>query len=217
MSVVSTSSTVADVLARFDAGLEAFKGLRKEIAALLKGKKTKKAKVEGEDEPKSAWVAWTALVAAKYASAYVIHLAGLPLNAKGVQPTADLMRFATKCRNELFVDDWKEHERLWSSAKTVTASASASASASAPEPADDLPKASAPAEPKAKAKAKGKAKAAKEEPSAEAAAEAVSWKNRGKLYMKNPANQVWQVGDDGVGDFVGFFDGKAILKDKLSA
>ena len=206
MSVASTGSSIADVLARFDAGLEAFKGLRKEIAALLKAKKPRKAKEEG-DTPKSAWVAWTALVGTKYAEAYKVHLAALPVNAKGVQPTADLMRFATKCRKELFVEDWAEHERLWSSAKEVIG-AGAGAGAGAPEP-DDLPK--------AKPKAKGKAKVVKEEPSAEAAAEAVSWKNRGKVYMKNPANQVWQVGDDGVGDFVGFFDGKAIVKGKLSA
>ena len=64
---------------------------------------------------------------------------------------------------------------------------------------------------------RGKAKATKEEPSAEAAAEAIEWKNRGKVYMKNPANQVWQVADDGVGEYVGFFDGKAILKGKLAA
>jgi len=203
MSVASTGSSITDVLARFDAGLEAFKGLRKEIAALLKAKKPRKAKEEGE-APKSAWVAWTALVGTKYAEAYKAHLAALPPNAKGVQPTADLMRFATKCRKELFVEDWAEHERLWSSAKGVIAGAGAPE----PEP-DDLPK--------AKAKAKAKAKVVKEEPSAEAAAEAVSWKNRGKVYMKNPANQVWQVGDDGVGDFVGFFDGKAIVKGKLSA
>jgi len=209
MSVASTGSSITDVLARFDAGLEAFKGLRKEIAALLKAKKPRKAKEEG-DAPKSAWVAWTALVGTKYAEAYKAHLAALPPNAKGVQPTADLMRFATKCRKELFVEDWAEHERLWSSAKGVIGSA-APASEPASEP-DDLPKASAP-----KAKAKAKAKVVKEEPSAEAAAEAVSWKNRGKVYMKNPANQVWQVGDDGVGDFVGFFDGKAIVKGKLSA
>jgi len=211
---VASSSSVSDVLARFDAGLAVFKELRKELAALLKTKKTKAKKEPGaaSEEPKSAWVAWTALVASKYADAYAEHIKGLPLNAKGVQPKADVMGFASKCRKELFVEDWAEHERLWTSKPEPEPEPELKAAATVP----DLPKASVPeSKPKPKAKAKAKAKA--DQPSAEAAAEAVEWKNKGKVYMKNPANQVWQMEDDGVGEYVGFFDGKAILKGKLAA
>ena len=39
------------------------------------------------------------------------------------------------------------------------------------------------------------------------------WKYRGKDYLKNESNQIWQAGDDGeVGDWVGTFDGKKIEK-----
>ena len=212
---VASSSSVSDVLARFDAGLAVFKELRKELAALLKTKKTKAKKEPGaaSEEPKSAWVAWTALVATKYADAYAEHIKGLPLNAKGVQPKADVMGFASKCRKELFVEDWTEHERLWETKPEPKAETKA-----ATEAVPDLPKASVPeSKPKPKPKAKAKAKAKADQPSAEAAAEAVEWKNKGKVYMKNPANQVWQMEDDGVGEYVGFFDGKAILKGKLAA
>jgi hypothetical protein len=224
---VASSTSVTDVLARFDAGLAAFKELRKEFAAMLKTKKTKAKKEPGSasEEPKSAWVAWTALVASKYAEAYAEHIKSLPLNAKGVQPKADVMGFASKCRKELFVEDWAEHETLWASEHPTEPKVKAKPEPKAepkvePEPeveeVPDLPKASVP-ESKTKPKPKPRTKAAKAEPSAEAAAEAVEWKNRGKVYMKNPANQVWQLGEDGVGEYVGFFDGKAILKGKLVA
>jgi len=222
-----TSITVDDVLARFDAALGAFKDARKEIATLLKARKPR-VKKEG-DEPTSAWTAWTALVMTKYKDAYATHMATGPVNKKGTLLKVDPMGFASKCRKELFVDDWNEHERIWKlghpkdEAKPEAKAKAKAESKPEPEPEpkpdaepDELPKASPAPAAKPKAKAAPK-KAAKPEPSAEAAAEAVEWKNRGKVYMKNPANQVWQVGEDGVGEYVGFFDGKAIQKGKLAA
>jgi len=214
MSVTSTS-TASDVLARFDAALVTFKELRKEFATLLKAKKPR-AKKEGSD---SAWTAWTALVMTKYKDAYATHMATGPVNKKGILLKVDPMGFASKCRKELFVDDWNEHERIWK-LEHLKGDAKPKAEPK-PEPKAEPkpePKATEPDIPKAtKAKAvKPKAKAAKPEPSAEAAAEAVEWKNRGKVYMKNPANQVWQSTEDGIGEYVGFFDGKAIQKGLLA-
>ena len=214
MSVASASST-SSVLERLDGVLADLKGIRKDVVALMKGSRRKRIAAEGSDEPKtaSAWVAWTSLVTTKYKDAYEKYIAALPVNAKGVQPKSDPMGFASKCRKELFVDDWNEHERIWKSDHVTVAAAAEPSDAAEPTA---VPTASV-AEAKPKPKPRGKAKATKEEPSAEAAAEAIEWKNRGKVYMKNPANQVWQVADDGVGEYVGFFDGKAILKGKLAA
>jgi hypothetical protein len=227
---VSTDST-ADVFARFDAALLVFKEARKEFASLLKTRKTRAKKEEGAEPsaPKSAWTAWTSLVTTKYAAAYAEHMAAGPVNKKGALLKADLMGFAKKCRDKLFVEDWKEHESLWDDehpkeapkAKAPKAAAKADEPEAKPEPEpepESKAKPEAKPEPKAKAEPKGKPKAkAKPEPDAEAAATAVQWKNKGKVYMKNEADQVWQMGADGVGEYVGFYDGKAIQKGKLSA
>lgn len=249
MSVSSRSSDIspADLLSQYDAALTSFKQLRTEFARRLKmGKpKAKKDPAAAPEAPKSAWVAWTALVTGKYATAYAEHVAGLPVNAKGKQPTTDVMGFASKCRKELFVDDWVEHERIWDSvhetksatkpaksAKSAKSSNSASNSASSSSMSEEL--AALEEETKSVKSAKSlkkmpealpapkpvmKKPAAKKaaEPSADAKAAAEQWKNKGKVYMKNVDNQVWQFEDGSAGDYVGFFDGSKIIKGALAA
>jgi hypothetical protein len=55
------------------------------------------------------------------------------------------------------------------------------------------------------------------EPSADAKAAAEQWKNKGKVYMKNVDNQVWQFDDGSATDYVGFYDGTKIIKGALAA
>ena len=246
MSVSSRSSDISptDLLSQYDAALTSFKQLRTEFARRLKmGKpKVKKDPAAAPEAPKSAWVAWTALVTGKYATAYAEHVAGLPVNAKGKQPTTDVMGFASKCRKELFVDDWNEHERIWNSAhETKSATKPAKSVKAKPDPPASNSSASmveelAALEEETKSvkssksvkkmpdalpapKPVGKKAAAKKaaEPSADAKAAAEQWKNKGKVYMKNVDNQVWQFDDGSAGDYVGFFDGSKIIKGALAA
>jgi hypothetical protein len=251
MSVSSRSSDVspADLLSQYDAALTSFKQLRTEFARRLKmGKpKVKKDPAAAPEAPKSAWVAWTALVTGKYASAYAEHIAGLPVNAKTGKPaTTDVMGFASKCRKELFVDDWNEHERIWESAhETKSATKPAKSVKAKPDPPASNSSASAPSmveelaaleeetksvkstksakklpvalpAPKPIVTKKAAAKKAAE-PSEDAKATAEQWKNKGKVYMKNVDNQVWQFDDGSAGDYVGFFDGSKIIKGALAA
>ena len=256
MSVSSRSSDISptDLLSQYDAALTSFKQLRTEFARRLKmGKpKVKKDASAAPEAPKSAWVAWTALVTGKYASAYAEHIAGLPVNAKGKQPTTDVMGFASKCRKELFVDDWAEHERIWDSAQDakpltkpakkskaepVIESNSASSSmseelaaleeetksvksvksAKSAKSAKKLPEVLPEALPAPKPISKKAAAKKPATPSEEAKAAAEQWKNKGKVYMKNVDNQVWQFEDGSAGDYVGFYNGTEIIKGALAA
>ena len=192
------------------------------------------------------------LLQAKYASAYAEHIAGLPVNAKGKQPTTDVMGFASKCRKELFVDDWAEHERIWDSAQDakpltkpakkskaepVIESNSASSSmseelaaleeetksvksvksAKSAKSAKKLPEVLPEALPAPKPISKKAAAKKPATPSEEAKAAAEQWKNKGKVYMKNVDNQVWQFEDGSAGDYVGFYNGTEIIKGALAA
>ena len=110
MSVASHSSEASELFAEALAGADRQKALLKQLAKALG---TKKTRAPGPPGPGSAWTAWTSQAKTLFPEEYAEHLAGLPPNAKGVQPKNDPMGFAKKCRASLHVDEWNEFEAKW--------------------------------------------------------------------------------------------------------
>jgi hypothetical protein len=110
MSVASHSSETSELFAEALAGADRQKALLKQLAKALGAKKPR---APGPPGPGSAWTAWTSQAKTLFPEEYAEHLAGLPPNAKGVQPKNDPMGFAKKCRASLHVDEWNEFEAKW--------------------------------------------------------------------------------------------------------
>jgi len=139
MSVASHSSDASELFAEALAGADRQKALLKQLAKALGAKKTR---TPGPPGPGSAWTAWTSQAKTLFPEEYAEHLAGLPPNAKGVQPKNDPMGFAKKCRASLHVDEWNEFEAKWKEEHPK---------AEKPEKPAKEPKAAAKAAPKPKA------------------------------------------------------------------
>jgi len=139
MSVASHSSETSELFAEALAGADRQKALLKQLAKALGAKKTR---APGPPGPGSAWTSWTSQAKTLFPEEYAEHLAGLPPNAKGVQPKNDPMGFAKKCRASLHVDEWNEFEAKWKEEHPK---------AEKPEKPAKEPKAAAKAAPKPKA------------------------------------------------------------------
>jgi len=268
-----SGTEVSELMEKFDDTVKELGAMGKQIGKLLRAKKRRVPKDPDAEpgESRSAWQDWTSSCTKRFAKDYEAHLAD-------VEKKADVMTFASKCKEKTHIDEWKEHEAAWLKAhpkpekvakkgkkakaalvddKEEAALVAASSSdergskkspkkaakaieepptssdergstsskkskKKAPEP-DALPAASAIPEGKEPKVKKGKKD---EKSAAKAAAQAASLaaakanppvpaKYRGKDYLKNDLNQVWQVGEDGeVGAWHGILseDGKTLTK-----
>lgn len=262
-----SGTEVSELMEKFDDTVKELGAMGKQIGKLLRAKKRRVPKDPDAEpgESRSAWQDWTSSCTKRFAKDYEAHLAD-------VEKKADVMTFASKCKEKTHIDEWKEHEAAWllahpkpekvakkgkkakaalvddkeeaalvgsaderGSKKSVKKSkakekaaeepptssdergstSSKKSKKKAPEP-DALPAASAIPEGKEPKVKKGK----KDEKGAASLAAAkanppVPIKYRGKDYLKNDLNQVWQVGEDGeVGAWHGTLseDGKKMEK-----
>lgn len=265
-----SGTEVSELMEKFDETVKELGVMGKQIGKLLRAKKRRTPKDPDAEpsESRSAWQDWTSSCTKRFAEDYATHLAD-------VEKKADVMTFASKCKEKTHIDEWKEHEAAWllahpkpekaakapkgkkvskaavvdeeeeaalvgssdergskkSSKKAAKAveepptssdergsTSSKKSKKKMPEP-DALPAASAIPEGTTKGK-KPKKDSAKDEKSAASLAAAkanppVPAKYKGKDYLKNELNQVWQVGKGGeVGAWHGTLseDGKTLTK-----